>query len=105
MIPPDSCRPETPHSRPPRPAEGVTIEDLIEQYYPYICRLAYLILADPDEAQDAARRLESFRGEAQPGTWPTVWRALCRLRKIWMPKSPQPLSRSGANPGGPRYSS
>ena len=54
-----------------------TIEALMQQYYPYVCRLAYSILGDPDDAEDAAQEtfiraalhMDDFRGEADQRTW------------------------------------
>jgi RNA polymerase sigma-70 factor (ECF subfamily) len=53
------------------------IDDLMRNHYAYIYRLAYSILDDPDEADDAtqetfiraAAHLSEFRGEAEIKTW------------------------------------
>ena len=71
---------------------GIKIEQLLQEYYPYIRRLALSILDDPHEAEDVAqetfiaahRSLAGFRGESIPKTWLTsiaINRSLGRLRK------------------------
>jgi RNA polymerase sigma-70 factor (ECF subfamily) len=53
------------------------LDQLVQQYYPAIYRLALSILDDPDEAEDAAqetfisahRSLAEFRGDSKLKTW------------------------------------
>jgi RNA polymerase sigma factor (sigma-70 family) len=77
-------------------AEPATdIDALVAAHYPYVRRLAFSILDDPHEADDAAqdtfiaacRALDSYRGEANPRTWLTaiaVNKCRGRLRKYKM---------------------
>jgi RNA polymerase sigma-70 factor (ECF subfamily) len=71
------------------------IESLVLDYYPYVRRLAFSILDDFHEADDAAQETflvvcrlgDSFRGQAQPKTWLTtiavnVCRGRLRKRKL-----------------------
>jgi len=73
----------------------LSIERLVGEYYPYIRRLAFSILDDPHDAEDAAqesfvaahRSLLGFRDEADPKTWLTaiavnVCRGRLRKRKV-----------------------
>src|SRR4030065_1345469 len=72
----------------------IGIEQLVKEYYPYIRRLAYSILDDLAEAEDAAQEtfvsahqsLERFREQALHKTWLTaiavnVCRGRLRKRK------------------------
>ncbi|MBE0410068.1 MAG: RNA polymerase sigma factor [Anaerolineales bacterium] len=55
----------------------LTIEELMAEHYDYVCRLAYSVLLDRDDADDAAQEtfirascnLDKFRGEADIRTW------------------------------------
>jgi RNA polymerase sigma-70 factor (ECF subfamily) len=80
-----------PNSRIDKP---ILIEDLMKEYYLYIFHLAFSILDDPDEAEDAAQEtfiraathLCDYRGEAEIRTWLTaitvnVCRSELRKRK------------------------
>jgi RNA polymerase sigma-70 factor (ECF subfamily) len=71
------------------------IENMVEEYYPYIHRLAFSILDDLAEADDAVQEtfvaahhsLLGFRGDADPKTWLTAialntCRGRLRKRKI-----------------------
>jgi RNA polymerase sigma-70 factor (ECF subfamily) len=71
------------------------IEHLMREHYPYVRRLAFSILDEPGEAEDAAqetfiatsRALPSYRGEASPKTWLTAiavnaCRGRLRKRKV-----------------------
>jgi len=57
-----------------------TIEQLVREHYPYIRRLAFSILDEPGEAEDAAqetfiaasRALSNYPGEANAKTWLTA---------------------------------
>jgi RNA polymerase sigma-70 factor (ECF subfamily) len=73
----------------------LSIEQLVGEYYPYIRRLAFSILDDLHDAEDAAqesfvsahRSLTGFRDEADPKTWLTaitvnVCRGRLRKRKV-----------------------
>jgi len=73
----------------------LSIEQLVGKYYPYILRLAYSILDDLHDAEDAAqesfvaahRSIKGFRDEADPKTWLTaiavnVCRTRLRKRKV-----------------------
>lgn len=76
----------TPAKEPPARME---IDSLVTAYYATIRRLAFSILDDAHEADDAAqetfiaayRSLEGFRGEASPKTWLTgIAVNICRSR-------------------------
>lgn len=71
------------------------VESLVTAYYPYIRRLSFSILADPQEAEDAAqetfitacRAAEGFRGQSNLKTWLTaiavnLCRGLLRKRRV-----------------------
>ncbi len=73
----------------------LSIEHLVDEYYPYIRRLAFSILDDLHDAEDAAqetfvaahRSLIGFRDEADPKTWLTaiavnICRGRLRKRKV-----------------------
>ncbi|MFZ2098804.1 MAG: RNA polymerase sigma factor [Anaerolineales bacterium] len=81
----------------PQEAENLELsfEYLVREYYPYIRRLAYSILDDMHEAEDAAqetfvaayRSANSFRADAHPKTWLTAiavnsCRGRLRKRKV-----------------------
>jgi RNA polymerase sigma-70 factor, ECF subfamily len=68
---------------------GMDIDSLVTAYYGTIRRLAFSILDEAQEAEDAAqetfiaacRSLEGFRGEASPKTWLTgITINICRGR-------------------------
>jgi RNA polymerase sigma-70 factor (ECF subfamily) len=76
-------------------AENIDIDCLVQEYYPYIRRLALSILNDPHEAEDATQEtfiaahhsLAEYRGHSQVKTWLTAiavnaCRSRLRKRKV-----------------------
>ena len=65
------------HGLPANPNQGMALDEIMRAHYAYIFRLAYSILDDQDEAEDAAQEtfiraaahLSEFRGEADIKTW------------------------------------
>src|SRR5512145_2127364 len=69
--------------------DGLAIERLVQEYHPLVYRLAYMILDDEEDADEAAQDVllaalkasGSYRGEASLTTWLyTITVNLCRDR-------------------------